>query len=216
MRRPLLSVLAVLLLLAAAVPAGAQRPRVFRRAFEPAVTTFFGATGHGDRTEDLLDGAAFDYNNGLAIGVQLDRPLTRRTALLGTVSFTPLSRVIFTRETFTGRLDRAMVAGLDAGFAGRLKPAAPLFAYVGGGATLATRRAARETDGFSVEPRASAGLGLDLVRFDKAGVRVMYLAHYVIPGTPDESRWVAKSSAFDWTAFVGGRYTLGNWGGADQ
>jgi hypothetical protein len=210
-------VLAVLLLLAAAaVPAGAQRARILRRAFEPAVTTFLGATGHGDRTEDLLDGAMLDYNNGLALGVQLDRPLTRRTALLGTVSLTPLSRVMFTGNGFTGKLDRAQLFGADAGVAARLKPSAPLFAYVGGGAMMATKRAARDTEGFSVEPRASAGLGLDVARLDKAGVRVMYIAHYVVPGTPDETRWSARSSAFDWTAFIGGRYTLGNWGGPEQ
>lgn len=214
MRRPLLSVLAVLLpIVAAAAPAAAQQStassRVFRRAFEPAVTPFLAATGFGDRTTDPVSNATYDYNNGLALGVQLDRPLTRRTALLVTGSVTPLSRVIVSRPDFEGKLDRALVGGVDLGFAARLKPAAPLFVYVGGGATMASRRAAGETDGFAVEPRVSGGLGIDLMRFERTGVRLMYIGHYVIPGTPDEARFPAESSTFDQTIILGGRYMLG-------
>jgi hypothetical protein len=213
MRRPLLQALpATLLLLAVAAPASAQRERVIRQAFAPAITPFLGAAGFGVRTVAVSDGAGFDYNNGLTLGVQLDRPLTRRTGLVGTVAVTPLSRVVGTRDVTSADLDRTVVAGLDLGIAGRLKPAAPLFVYVGGGALLATKRAAGDTEGFGAEPRLSAGVGIDLMRFDRAGFRLLYLAHWAKPSTPDDARWTAKSTAFDQTMAVGGRYMLGNWG----
>lgn len=199
----------MLLLVAAAAPAHAQRDRVIRQAFAPAITPFFGVTGFGVRTTDASDGADFDYANGMAVGVQLDRPLTRRTGLLGTVSISPLTRVVGTLGPAVIDFERTLVGGLDLGLAGRLKPGAPLFVYLGGGATLATRRAARESDGFGADPRVTAGLGIDLMRLERTGFRLLYMAHWVKPGTPDESRWVAKSTAFDQTFAIGGRLTLG-------
>lgn len=199
----------MLLLLAAATPARAQRERVIRQAFAPAITPFFGVTGFGVRTTDVSDGVRFDYGNGMAIGVQLDRPLTRRTGLLATVSVTPLTRILGTREPDVRDFDRTVVAGLDLGIAGRLKPGAPLFVYLGGGGTLATKRAVREPDGFGAEPRATAGVGIDLMRLERTGFRLLYLAHWVKPGTPDASRWVASSTAFDQTFAIGGRLALG-------
>lgn len=217
MRRPLSPRRAALLLAAGAVAvgaarAGAQSSLASSRAFAPAVTPFIGVSDFGARTRgDYVDGAdaEFDYNNGLALGVQVDRPLTRRTAFIGTLSVTPLSRVTAEVSTGIGELDRTVVAGIDLGFAGRLKPAAPLFAYLGGGGVFATKRAAGETDGTSFEPRASAGLGLDLMRRERAGFRVMWIAHLAFPGTPDEARWVAESSTVDHTIILGGRFTLG-------
>lgn len=217
MRRPLLPRRAALLLAAGAVTvgaarAGAQSSLASSRAFQPAITPFIGVSGFGVRTRgDFVDGAdaEFDYNNGIALGVQVDRPLTRRTAFVGTLSVTPLSRVNAEFSTGISELERTLVAGVDLGFAGRLKPAAPLFAYLGGGGVFATRRAAGEMDGSSFEPRASAGLGLDLLRRERAGVRIMWIAHLVFPGTPDESRWVAESSTLDHTLILGGRWTVG-------
>ena len=210
MRRPLSQGFAALLFLAAAATPGfAQRDRAIRQAFTLAITPFVGATGFGERTTATLDGARYDYANGAAIGAQFDTPLTRRTGFLATVALTPITRVVGTLGPAVIDLDRALVAGVDLGFAGRLKPSAPLFVYLGGGATLATKRAAREPDGFGAEPRATAGFGIDLMRLERTGFRFLYMAHWVKPGTPDESRWVAKSTAFDQTFAIGGRLTLG-------
>ena len=197
----------MLLLLAAATPARAQR--VIRQAFSPAITPFFGITGFGERTTATTDGARYDYANGIGIGVQLDRPLSRRTGLLATVAISPLTRVVGTLEPAVADFDRAVVAGLDLGVAGRLKPSAPLFVYLGGGATLATKRAAREPDGFGADPRGTVGVGIDLMRLERTGFRLIYMAHWVKPSTPDASRWVATSTAFDQTIAIGGRLMLG-------
>lgn len=203
----------MLLLLAAAAPLPAQSDRVIRQAFAPAVTPIIGAAGYGERTVAATDGTRFDYNNGLTLGVQLDRPLTRRTGLMGTVAITPLTRVVGTRDIATADLDRTVVAGLDLGIAGRLKPAAPLFVYLGAGALLATKRPAAETDGFGAEPRATAGVGIDLMRRERTGFRLLYLAHWAKPSSPDDARWAAQSTAFDQTMAIGGRYMLGSGGG---
>jgi hypothetical protein len=215
MRRPPLHVVTAMLLLAAtvvtAVPAGAQeRSRVLRRAFDPSVTPLFGIATFGARTVDLQSERAFEFANSVAFGVQLDRPLTRRTALMGTATLAPFTRVAGVVGGSVAELEKALVAGMDVGIAARLKPAAPLFAYLGGGGVLSTRRAAAETDGTGFDPRASAGLGIDVMRFERTGFRFMYIAHLVFPGTPDATRWEAKSSVFDRTIVVGGRYTLGS------
>lgn len=210
MRRPLSHGCAAVLLLAiAATPALAQRERVIRQAFAPAITPFFGTTGFGQRTTDVNDGAGFDYANSFALGVQLDRPLTRRTGLLATLAVTPLTRVVRTLGPEVIDYERTVVGGLDLGIAGRLKPAAPLFVYVGGGAVLATKRAVVDRGGFGADPRASAGVGIDLMRLERTGFRLLYLAHWVRPSTPDASRFAAKSTAFDQTIALGGRLMLG-------
>jgi hypothetical protein len=197
----------MLLLAAAATPACAQR--AIRRAFTPAITPFIGASGFGVRTTDPDGTAEFDYANGIVIGVQVDRPLTRRTALLATAALTPLSHVVGTQRAAVIDLERTLVAGLDLGFAGRLKPGAPLFVYAGGGATLATKTAVQEPGGFVANPRGTLGFGIDLMRHERTGFRFIYLAHWVKPSTPDAARWVAKSTAFDQTIAIGGRLTLG-------
>jgi hypothetical protein len=199
----------MLLLAAAATPARAQRDRVIRQAFAPAITPFFGASGFGVRTTRVLDGARFDYGNGVDFGVQVDHPLTRRTGLLATIDVTPLTRVIGTRKPTVADLDRTIVGGVDLGLAGRIKPGAPLFVYVGGGATMATKRATGDPAGFVAEPRATAGVGIDFMRFERTGFRLLYLAHFIKPSSPDASLWTAKSSAFDQTFAIGGRMMLG-------
>lgn len=197
-----------------AAPAAAQSDRVIHQAFAPSITPFVGATGFGTRTTQVSDGAKFDYNNGVAFGVQLDHPLTRRTGLIATASITPFTRVIGTRGSTVVDLDKAVVGGIDLEFAGRLKPNAPLFVYVGGGAVLATKQAVFAPDGFEADPRASVGVGLDFVRHEDFGVRFMYLAHWVKPSSPDESLWTAESSAFDQTFMLGARIRLGKEGDA--
>lgn len=220
MRRPpfssLLAPLATMCAAAAlvAAPAGAQSSFALRRGFERAITPFIGATGFGARTTGVAtqNGAPgdFGYNNGLALGAQADLPLTRRTAVMATLAITPVSHVTLTYGTGgVASLDRTMLAGLDVGLAGRLKPGAPLFAYVGGGGLLATHRAAGEGAGAGVDPRASAGLGVDFGRHTRSGVRLMYLAHLAFPTTPDAAQFPARSSAFDFTVFLGGRFTFG-------
>ena len=196
-------------LLAVAAPAHAQRERVIRQAFAPAITPLFGTTGFGQRMTDVESGAGFDYANSFALGVQLDRPLTRRTGLLATLAVTPLTRVVRTQGPEVIDYERAVVGGVDLGIAGRLKPAAPLFVYVGGGAVLATNNAVREPEGFEIDPRGTAGVGIDLMRLERTGFRLLYLAHWVKPSSPDEAQWVAKSSAIDHTIVVGGRLMLG-------
>jgi hypothetical protein len=208
MRRPLLQAGAAMLLLAvAATPARAQR--AIRRAFAPAITPFFGATGFGVRTTEVAGDADFDFANSFAIGVQLDHPLTRRTGVIATAALTPLTRVIATQGQAIADLDRTVVAGLDVGLAGRLKPGAPLFVYAGGGATLSSRTPAFEPGGFGASPRGTLGFGIDFMRLERTGFRFIYMAHWVKPSSPDESRWTAKSSAFDQTIAVGGRLMLG-------
>jgi hypothetical protein len=199
MRRPLLlGTTAILLFVAVAAPASAQRDRI-RQAFAPAITPVIGAMGFGLRSTEVADGADFEYSNGIALGLQLDRPLTRRTGLLLTLAATPLSRVV--------RRQDDVIA--DLGIAGRLKPGAPLFVYVGGGAALATHGATREPSGFVAEPRGTVGLGVDLMRLEHTGVRLLYLAHFTKPASPEDARWSAKSSAFDQTFAIGGRVMLG-------
>lgn len=224
MRRPIPQALATLLLAALSLGAGlaatparadAQGPRIVRRAFEPAVTLLFGAAGFGERTVDLADDARFEFANSIAVGVQLDQPLSRRTALLGTVMLAPLTRVDAERGIEVRELDRTLAVGLDVGIAARLKPVAPLFVYAGGGGLLTTKRAAAETDGTGFDPRVTGGIGFDVMRLERTGFRFMYLAHVTFPGTPDDARWEAKSSTFDQTIVIGGRYTLG-WGRNEQ
>ena len=210
MRRPLSqAAAATLFLLAVAAPADAQRDRVIRQAFAPSITPFIGATGFGVRTVGVSDDTHFDYANGLAIGLQADRPLTRRTGLQGTFMLSPLTRVVATNGPAVGDLDRTVVGAIDLGIAGRLKPGAPLFVFAGGGATMALKRAALEPDGFGADPHASVGVGLDFMRFERTGFRIMYLAHFVKPSSPDEAQWTAKSSAYDQVVAIGGRMMLG-------
>ena len=210
MRRPFPhAAAATLLLLAVAAPADAQRDRVIRQAFAPSITPLIGATGFGVRTVGVIDGARYDYANGIAVGLQADRPLTRRTGLQGTLMLSPLTRVVVTNGPDVGDLDRTLVGALDLGIAGRLKPGAPLFVFAGGGATMALKRAAREPDGFGADPHASVGVGIDFMRFERSGFRIMYLAHFVKPSTPDAAQWKSKSSAYDQVVAIGGRMMLG-------
>ena len=200
----------MLLLVAVAAPAAAQRERVIiRQAFEPAITPFIGASGFGVRTVGVSDGAEFDYNNGFVLGVQVDRPLTRRTGLLVTATVTPLTRVVGTNKPTIAELAKTVVGGVDLGIAGRLKPGAPLFVYVGGGVSMASNEAVLEPQGFVADPRASVGIGIDVMRFERTGFRFLYLAHFVKPSTPDETQYTAQSSAFDQVFAIGGRMMLG-------
>lgn len=209
MRRPAsLACVAVATLLAAA-PAGAQR--VFSRAFEPAVTPFVGISDYGYRA--TTGSARAEYNNSLNIGIQGERPLSRRTALMGTLIVAPLTRVqarVGQDDLF--EYDRALSVGGDVGIAARLKPAAPAFGYLGAGFHAATRGMDPEgDDGMVFEPRGTFGAGLDLARRARTGVRILWLGHYTVPAAPQDAEQLLRKKAgtFDWTLLLGFRHTLG-------
>jgi hypothetical protein len=208
MRRP--SPLALAALLAGALGARSAHAQFDRatRAFEPAIVPFVGFAGFGDRLDDA-ERSHFQYNASLAIGAQLQHPLTRRTALLGTLALAPLSHVIENRADHSVvSHQRVMLSTLDVGFAGRLKPAVPVFGYLGAGAVAATRPPEPDVDGVQVEPRVSVGAGVDLMRGSSGGLRVAYTAHFAVPRSPDPT-YGTLSHAYDWTLLVGGRITLG-------
>ena len=190
----------------------ASAQRQLRRAFEPAATYFIAGTGFGDRVHAAAATAdQYDYNNGIAIGVQGERPWTRRTALMGTVAITPLSRVTRTFNETVGDRARIAIVGLDLGVAGRLKPSAPVFGYLGGGAVVATRPPSEDLSGLHGEPRVTLGVGYDALRRERAGFRVAYFAHHVFTRAPN-SDYVAEGGSRDWTLILGGRWTFGSWG----
>lgn len=210
MRRPaLLGVLAAIAL--CADTASAQRQ--LRRAFEPAVTPFIAGTGFGARVRSTTSTVAdYDYNNGVAIGALVERPWTRRTAVMGLVSATPLTHVTRTFNEAVSDRARVVVFGLDAGVAGRLKPSAAVFGYVGGGATVGTKPPSEDLSGLHAEPRATVGVGYDAMRRERTGFRVAYFGHYVFTRSPGADYATVGSSAMDWTLVLGGRYTFGDWG----
>lgn len=209
MRRPaLLGVLAAAVL--CADPASAQRP--LRRAFEPAVTPFVAGTGFGDRVRSTTTVLAeYDYNNGVGLGIQAERPWTRRTALMTTLAVTPLTHVTRTYNGAVSDRARILVLGLDAGIAGRLKPSAAVFGYLGGGATVATSPPSEDLSGIHAEPRLSFGIGFDAMRRERTGFRLAYLGHYVFTRSPGTD-YVTRGDTMDWTFILGGRYTFGEWG----
>ena len=190
----------------------ASAQRQLRRAFEPAVTTFIAGTGFGDRVRSATVAVDhYDYNNGIGIGVQAERPWTRRTALMGTVALTPLTHVTRTFNETVGDVARIAIVGLDGGVAGRLKPSAPVFGYLGAGAVVATRPPSEDLSGLHAEPRVTLGVGYDALRRERAGFRVGYLVHHVFTRAPSAD-YVAESGSRDWTLYLGGRYTFGAWG----
>ena len=192
----------------------ASAQRVIRQAFEPAVTPFLGATGFDLRVRSLESSAfRFGYDNGVVVGVQLERPWTRRTALMGSVSLAPLSHVVEDVADGGRDLERVAVLGVDAGVAGRLKPSAAIFGFAGGGAMLATRPPGNALSGVHVEPRLTLGVGLDAGRRSRTGVRFAYLAHYVFTHSPNAA-YSSEGNALDWTFVLGLRRTLGT-GGAE-
>lgn len=214
MRRPAsLAGLAAAVLLAPVV-AGAQRP--VRRAFAPALTPFAGISAFGARTEGPAPGtAANDYTNSLVFGVQAERPLTRRTGLMGTLAVSPFTRVTAHTGSVIAEGPRARAIAVDGGIAGRFKPSAPVFGFVGAGGVMFSRPARipdganPEAGGAIVEPRATAGVGLDFLRREQDGFRVMWLGHLAVPRVAGDDRYTSNSAAFDWTLVIGGRLSLG-------
>jgi heterodisulfide reductase subunit C len=60
-----------------------------------------------------------------------------------------------------------------------------------------------------VEPQGTVGVGYDAGRSGRWNVRAAVLGHVVKPADPGEEQITAKSTSFDWSFHIGGRYALG-------
>jgi hypothetical protein len=205
---PLLPI--VIVALAAAplgAPLGAQldRPRV---AFEPALTPWIGVRNFGTRVVDPIVGS-YKLKGSLALGLRGDRPLTRRTGLLVDLSVAPLSgqegAIRGGSTTFDADI---IVLAADIGIGGRLKPAAPVFFYVGGGVLRASKYAIPRTPGAPVEPQGSFAVGYDGAQHGRWNFRAVYGGHFVRPADPGTADASGKSLAYDWDLQLGARYAF--------
>lgn len=213
--RTLIVTLGAALLLSAAPIEG--QSRIPRRAFVPAVTPWLGVAGFGQRL--TVPSARFRYGTSAMIGVTGDMPLSRRTALLGTVGVAPSRQ----RGEFVGDArtsgDVVQLFEAELGLAARLRPSVPVFFYAGGGVLRASRYAAPGVTGSAVEPRGTLAVGYDTQQSGRLSIRALAGAHFARPGAPaaDSARLgnppssfplTVKSGAVDWSVRVGVRYAL--------
>lgn len=196
---------AVLALALGAAPSGAQDPRT-RRAFEPAVAVTATATGFGTRFTGP-DGDA-SYKNSVGLGLWGQLPLTRRTGLLAVATLSPLTAQRAEVAGGVALYDDVISASADVGLGARLKPAVPVFFFVGGGLHAATHSAAIGVGERALEPQGAFAIGYDAVTRGRWGMRVAFVGHVVKPDDPGLPDVTPKSTAFDWTFHIGGRFSL--------
>src|SRR5919199_2061877 len=89
-RRRAAAVLTAALAITLAAPAARAQITPARRAFEWAVTPWFGVSGFGTRYATPSLGAR--YRSSLAVGLRGDLPLTRRLGILANVEAAPFAR----------------------------------------------------------------------------------------------------------------------------
>jgi hypothetical protein len=196
--------LVALALAARAAPAGAQDARP-RRAFEPAVTVTGAVTLFGERLTAL--NSNFGYKNSIGVGLWGELPITRRIGLLGLATISPISAQREEGANANTAIYRDVISvAADAGLGARLKPAVPVFFFVGGGVHTATHYPNPEADGVAVEPQGTFAIGYDALSRGRWNVRTAVVAHLVKPADPGGVD--LKSAALDWAFHVGGRFAL--------
>ena len=187
-----------------AAPAGAQEARP-RRAFEPAVTMTAAVTLFGQRFSAL--NSDFGYKNSVGVGFWGELPITRRSGLLALATISPLSAQQAEGRNANTALYRDVVSiAADAGLGARLKPAVPVFFFIGGGVHTATHYPNPEADGAAFEPQGTFAVGYDAVSRGRWNVRTAVVAHLVKPADPGGVD--LKSTTLDWAFHVGGRFAL--------
>lgn len=196
-------VLLALALLAAASRAHAQMERV-TTAFAPSFTPWIGLAVHGTRVTGA--GASFSYSNSAAAGVRADRPLTRRVGMMASVGIAPFGKQKAAGGDQTILGSSVFVISGDVGLAARLKPAVPVFFFVGGGASLASR--GTFSDAASFAPQGTVAIGYDAGRRDRASARVTWVGHLVFPPDPGVAGYTSKSAVFEWAIEIGMRIPI--------
>jgi hypothetical protein len=199
---------AVLLALSLARPAAAQFPERTRRAFERSITGAAGITSFGNRVTGPL--GTYRYKASLSLTAEGEVPVTRRSGVLALVTIAPLSKQKLDVTGGSTLLGRSLtVFSGDAALGWRLKPSAPVFIALGGGVTSSATTLASTGGRGVTEPHGTIVLGYDGRRDGRANFRVMFVQHLVVPKSPDESTYTAKSMALDWSIALGARIRFG-------
>jgi hypothetical protein len=203
------AILPALAAVALGVPPAEAQAAGARRAFEPALTLSISAKQFGTRLEGA--GAEYRYKNSPGLSVWTELPLTRRTGLLATVNVTPFSkqRVEGGPADNVAVYDRVVTYGGDVGLGARLKPAAPVFFFLGGGLVAASEYADPRDDGGVVEPQGTFAVGYDARPRGAWNLRAVYTGHLVMPADGNLPDTPSASTAYDWSFQLGGRYTFG-------
>jgi hypothetical protein len=184
-------------------------------AFVPSVSPVIGVGSFGAR--QALGSRDARYRGSLTVGVRGDLPLTRRIGLLGTVAIVPFARQRTEDDVGAELHERVTILRADAALGWRFIPRAPVFFFGGGGVMAATKPAYPEFDDSVIEPRALLGLGYDRQSSGRWNFRILATGFFTSPAEPEPLSWVGpggvppvrtKSTAFDWTLEVGGRYTF--------
>ena len=191
----------------AALPAAAQTPRV-TRAFEPAFTPWVGVRNFGDRATSVT-GARAGYGGSFTVGASFEAPMTRRTGFIVDLQLAPSAGQRLENEAGVVSYDNALGISLSALLAARLRPQAPVFVFAGGGVLAMTKKPVADADGATIEPMVDVGFGYDAVRVGEWNVRGIFHGYFLKPADPESPGFSAKGSAFDWSAGIGFRRTLG-------
>ena len=207
--RALLPALAAVVLGATVAEAQAERAR---RAFEPSLSLTLSPRLFGTRVESPT--ADFSYKSSVGLSLWGELPVTRRTGVAAALTVSPFSKQRSDGSASNVALYESVVLyGADVGLAARLKPAAPVFFFLGGGVVAASRSAAPLAEGSVVEPQGTFAVGYDALRRGPWNLRAVYTGHVVRPADPeldpDVTDVSAASTAYDWTFQLGGRYTFG-------
>lgn len=187
------------------------------RAFEPAVTLWFGATNFGNRSS--TPDATFGYSSALSLGVTGDYPITRRTAFMADLSFVPGAKQEVSGGGNGGSFNAssALVVAADAGLAARLKANVPVFFFAGVGVMHASRYAyPLAGSGGATEPRGTIAIGFDGGHRsgDRVGLRAVAAAHFAKPADAGAAEVTTKSLTTDYTFELGAHIRLSGAGGA--
>lgn len=194
----------------AALPAAAQTPRV-RRAFEPAITPWFGMRTFGDRAKSV-SGATTKYGGSYAVGATVELPLSRRTAFTADLHVAPSAGQRLDAPTGIVSYDDALATSLTAGVAARLRPQAPIYFFVGGGLLSVSKKSVPDAEGSVLEPVGDFGFGYDGARVGRWNVRGIFRGAIVRPADPESPGFAATGGAFDWSVGLGARRSFGGAG----
>lgn len=199
-----------MLLAAMTTAAPAQRSA---RAFEPALTPWFGIGSYGNRQSTSTQSAA--YRSSITVGVRGDLPLTNRLGLLGNVGLSPFAKQRTETTVGASLHERVTLYRADLALAFRFIPQAPVFFFAGGGVLGGSKPAMPDFDESVVEPRGLLGIGYDQPSSGRWNFRVAATGFFTSASEPDPLNWsaggtapdvTAKSGVFDWAIELGARY----------
>ena len=191
----------------AALPAGAQTPRV-RRAFEPALVPWIGVRSFGDRAKSV-SGARAGYGGTFSVGAAVEVPLSRRTGFMADLHLAPSAGQRLEDDDGISTYENAMGISFSAALAARLRPQAPVFFFAGPGVLFMTKKAIADASGSTIEPMADFGFGYDAARVGGWNVRGIVHGFFVKPADPESPGFSATGSAFDWSVGIGARRSFG-------